>query len=105
TTSIGVAVLIFTKLLLIPVALSYIGVSKKAARIAIEKDRAGEENRGFLGHVWHGLDRFTERRWATAVIALSLGVTAIGSVVMLDLKVGDLDPGAPELRPESRYNR
>ncbi|VTQ01178.1 transporter [Pseudomonas aeruginosa] len=24
---------------------------------------------------------------------------------MLDLKIGDLDPGAPELRPDSRYNR
>jgi predicted RND superfamily exporter protein len=105
TTSIGVAVLIFTKLLLIPVALSYLGVSKKAARIAIEKDRAGAENRGLLGHLWHGLDRFTERPWATAVIALSLLVTAVGSWVMLDLKVGDLDPGAPELRAESRYNR
>ncbi|HHQ2900897.1 TPA: efflux RND transporter permease subunit [Pseudomonas aeruginosa] len=105
TTSIGVAVLIFTKLLLIPVALSYIGVSKKAALIAIEKDRAGEQNRGFLGHVWHGLDRFTERPWAIAVIALSVLVTAFCSVVMLDLKIGDLDPGAPELRPDSRYNR
>ncbi|HBN9633852.1 TPA: MMPL family transporter [Pseudomonas aeruginosa] len=105
TTSIGVAVLIFTKLLLIPVALSYIGVSKKAALIAIEKDRAGEQNRGFLGLVWHGLDRFTERPWAIAVIALSVLVTAFCSVVMLDLKIGDLDPGAPELRPDSRYNR
>ncbi|HBX55682.1 MAG TPA: RND transporter, partial [Pseudomonas sp.] len=105
TTSIGVAVLIFTKLLLIPVALSYIGVSEKAARIAIEKDRAGEQNRGLLGHVWHGLDRFTERRWATVVIGLSVVVTVVCSVVMLDLKIGDLDPGAPELRPDSRYNR
>src|SRR5690554_1132386 len=32
TTSIGVAVLIFTKLFLIPVVLSYIGVSDRAAR-------------------------------------------------------------------------
>lgn len=105
TTSIGVAVLIFTKLLLIPVALSYLGVSEKAARIAIEKDRAGAENRGILGRIWHGLDRFTERRWATLVIAASLLVTAGGSVVMMHLKVGDLDPGAPELRPDSRYNQ
>src|SRR3990167_5167160 len=105
TTSIGVAVLIFTKLLLIPVALSYIGVSKKAARIAIEKDRAGEQNRSLLGHVWHGLDRFTERRWATVVIVLSVVVTVVCSVVMLDLKTADLAPGAPELRPDSRYNR
>jgi predicted RND superfamily exporter protein len=105
TTSIGVAVLIFTKLLLIPVALSYIGVSEKAARIAIEKDQAGEANRGLLGRIWKSLDRFTERRWATAVIVMSVAVTAVGCVVMLHLKVGDLDPGAPELRPDSRYNR
>ena len=45
TTSIGVAVLIFTKLILIPVALSYIGVSKKAAQIAIDKDQAGQANK------------------------------------------------------------
>ncbi|MFV0926595.1 RND transporter [Pseudomonas sp. 1239] len=105
TTSIGVAVLIFTKLLLIPVALSYLGVSAKAARIAIAKDQAGEAGRGFLGRVWHGLDRFTERPLATAIIAFSLLVTVLGSAVMMHLKVGDLDPGAPELRPDSRYNR
>ncbi|WP_286977394.1 MMPL family transporter, partial [Pseudomonas sp.] len=105
TTSIGVAVLIFTKLLLIPVALSYLGVSKKAARFAIAKDQAGEANRGFLGHIWNGLDRFTGRPTATVVIALSLVATVLGSVVMMDLKVGDLDPGAPELRADSRYNR
>ncbi|OQR36641.1 RND transporter [Pseudomonas sp. Bc-h] len=105
TTSIGVAVLIFTKLLLIPVALSYLGVSQRAARIAIEKDRAGEANKGVLGRIWRGLDRFTERRWATLVIAVSLLVTAGGSAVMMHLKVGDLDPGAPELRPDSRYNQ
>ncbi|MFJ3483208.1 RND family transporter [Pseudomonas sp. NPDC090202] len=105
TTSIGVAVLIFTKLLLIPVALSYLGVSQRAARIAIEKDRAGEANKGILGKVWRSLDRFTERRWATLVIAVSVLVTAGGSAVMMHLKVGDLDPGAPELRPDSRYNQ
>jgi len=105
TTSIGVAVLIFTKLLLIPVALSYIGVSKKAALIALEKERAGAENRNWLGHIWHGLDRFTERRWAIAVISISVVVTVICSIVMLDLKIGDLDPGAPELRADSRYNQ
>ena len=105
TTSIGVAVLIFTKLLLIPVALSYLGVSQKAARIAIAKDQAGEANRGVLGRIWHGLDRFTERPLATAVIALSLVVTLAGTAVMMHLKVGDLDPGAPELRADSRYNR
>ncbi|WP_313054245.1 efflux RND transporter permease subunit [Pseudomonas lopnurensis] len=104
TTSIGVAVLIFTKLLLIPVALSYVGVSKKAARIALEKDRAGAENRNLLGRIWSGLDRFTRRRWAIGAIAVSLVITVVCSVVMRDMQIGDLDPGAPELRADSRYN-
>jgi predicted RND superfamily exporter protein len=52
------------------------------------------------------LERFTERRWATAALALALLLAAGGLVVgTLQLKIGDLDPGAPELRRESRYNR
>src|SRR5207249_10056137 len=29
----------------------------------------------------------------------------LGIIVSQHLKIGDLDPGAPELRPDSRYNR
>ncbi|HDZ56356.1 MAG TPA: RND family transporter [Pseudomonas xinjiangensis] len=105
TTSIGVTVLIFTKLILIPVALSYIGVSKKAARLAIEKDAAEQENKSWQGKIWQGLDLFTQRKWATAAIAVSVLITGVSAVVMMDLKIGDLDPGAPELRADSRYNR
>ena len=105
TTSIGVAVLIFTKLILIPVALSYIGVSKKAAQIAIDKDQAGQANKNWLGRVWQRLDYFTERKWALMAISASVLVTAISTVLMMDLQIGDLDPGAPEVRPNSRYNQ
>jgi predicted RND superfamily exporter protein len=38
TTSIGITVLVFTKLVLIPVTLSYIGVSEAAARRALAED-------------------------------------------------------------------
>ncbi|MBQ0744712.1 MAG: MMPL family transporter [Pseudomonas sp.] len=105
TTSIGVTVLIFTKLILIPVALSYIGVSKKAARLAIEKDAAEQQNKSWQGKIWQGLDLFTQRKWATVAIAVSVLLTGVSAVVMMDLKIGDLDPGAPELRADSRYNR
>lgn len=105
TTSIGVAVLIFTKLIFIPVALSYVGVSHKAAQRAVEKERLGDRASSSLGRCWGGLVHFTERRWAVAAIIVSVALTAVCSVVMMDLKVGDLDAGAPELRPESRYNR
>lgn len=105
TTSVGVSVLIFTKLVLIPVALSYIGVSSAAARRALAEDADAQQGRGMLARLWAGLDRLTERRGALIAIGLGLVVTVIGSVVMTQLRIGDLDPGAPELRRDSRYNR
>ncbi|MGV8917000.1 MAG: efflux RND transporter permease subunit [Pseudomonas sp.] len=104
TASIGVAVLIFTSLLMMPVALSYIGVGAKAAERALKIDSRAEQNRGF-GKLWSMLDRFTTRRWATGalVVAVLLGIG--GFVVSQQLKIGDLDSGAPELRADSRYNR
>jgi predicted RND superfamily exporter protein len=104
TASVGVAVLIFTNLLLLPVLLSYTGVSLKAAERSLREER--EETRGQgLGRLWLMLDRFTTARWAYAAIAVFAVLTVIGFVVRSQLQVGDLDPGAPELRPDSRYNR
>jgi len=104
TASIGVAVLIFTNLLLLPVLLSYSGVSAAAAERSLKDER--EETRGKgLGKLWLLLDRFTTRRWALGAVVCA-AVLAIGGFAMsLNLKIGDLDPGAPELRSDSRYNR
>ena len=100
TASIGVAVLIFTNLLLLPVLLSYVGVSAAAARRCLRADSAGAS-----GGVWRVLERFTQRRWAVGAIAVALLLAAGGFAVSTRLKIGDLDPGAPELRADSRYNR
>ncbi|MGH6623563.1 MAG: efflux RND transporter permease subunit, partial [Burkholderiaceae bacterium] len=104
TASIGVAVLIFTNLLLLPVLLSYTGVSARAAEHSLKEER--EETRGQgLGKVWLWLDRFTTRPWAIGAIAVSAVLAVVGYGVSTQLKIGDLDPGAPELRADSRYNR
>ena len=104
TASIGVAVLIFTSLLLMPVALSYIGVGRKAAERALRIDSRAAAHRGF-GKLWDVLDRFTERKWATAAVLVSVAMGAGGLWTSLQLKIGDLDSGAPELHADSRYNR
>jgi predicted RND superfamily exporter protein len=104
TASIGVAVLIFTSLLLMPVALSYIGVGCKAAARALKIDTRAAEHRG-LGKLWDLLDRFTTRKWATGTVLVAVLLGVGGFVVSLQLKIGDLDSGAPELRADSRYNR
>ncbi|MFZ2949894.1 MAG: MMPL family transporter [Desulfuromonadaceae bacterium] len=104
TASIGVAILIFTNLLLLPVLLSYTGVSLAAAKRSLNEDALERSGRG-LGAVWNYLDLFTERRWATGAIAVSAVLAVLGLIMSSHLKVGDLDAGAPELRPDSRYNR
>ena len=104
TASIGVAVLIFTNLLLLPVLLSYTGVSAKAAERSLRAESEASRNHG-LGAVWALLDRFTTRKWALGAVALALILAAGGLAIGRHLKIGDLDPGAPELRTDSRYNR
>lgn len=103
TASIGVAVLVFTNLLLLPVLLSYVGVGRRAAERALE-----QEQRQIAGHrgLWVWLDHFAEKRsWALTAVLLSLAMGVGGFVVSTRLQIGDLDPGAPELRANSRYNQ
>ncbi len=104
TASIGVAVLIFTSLLLMPVALSYIGVGRTAAERALRIDSRAAQHRGF-GKLWDLLDLFTRRKWATGAVLVATLMGIGGFMVSLQLKIGDLDSGAPELREDSRYNR
>lgn len=102
--SIGVAVLIFTNLILLPILLSYTGVSARAAERSLRAEQADAE--GAAKHpLWALLDRFTQRPWATVAVAVGLAMGVGGFLVSTQLKIGDLDPGAPELRADSRYNR
>ncbi|MES2127166.1 MAG: MMPL family transporter [Pseudomonadota bacterium] len=104
TASLGVAVLIFTNLLLLPVLLSFVGVSARAAARTVHAEDDEEHGRG-LGKLWFMLDRFTERKWATGAVLVALALATGGLALSAHLQIGDLDPGAPELRRDSRYNR
>ena len=102
--SIGVAVLIFTNLILLPIGLSYTGVSAKAATRSLRAEQA--DDTGAAKHpMWAFLDRFTQRPWATVAVVAGLLMGVGGFAASTQLKIGDLDPGAPELRADSRYNR
>jgi predicted RND superfamily exporter protein len=102
--SLGVGMLIFTNLILLPILLSYTGVSAGAAARSLRAEAA--EASGQARHpLWALLDRFTGRRWATGAIMAALLLAAGGYALSTRLKIGDLDPGAPELRADSRYNR
>jgi predicted RND superfamily exporter protein len=99
--SLGVGVLILTNLILLPVLLSFTGVNAKAAQRSL-----GAEQPGAAKHpLWTALDRFTQKRYATIAVVAAAAMGAAGLAASTQLRIGDLDPGAPELRPDSRYNR
>ena len=96
--SIGVAILTVTNLLLLPILLSYTGVSPKAAARAVGKKEGEHPVVGLLL-------RFTEPRVARFVLLGAAVLTAGGMLLAHQLKIGDLDAGAPELRADSEYNQ
>jgi predicted RND superfamily exporter protein len=97
--SIGVAVIVFTNLILLPVAISYLGISKKAVERS-KRDAVREHP------FWRFLANVAHPTVAPIVVVLALaGGVACFFYQKANLQVGDLDQGAPELRPDSRYNK
>ncbi|BBB30491.1 efflux RND transporter permease subunit [Neptunomonas japonica] len=94
--SLGVAAIILTNLVLLPILMSYLGVSQKGIK------HLNKPATGFS--VWSIFVKFTQPK--IALITITLAVTTLGLSVYesRNLKVGDLDAGAPELRQDSRYN-
>ena len=98
SASIGVAVIIFTKMFLLPLLMSYLDVSEAGLRR--QRQRMGSS------YQWaHTLSCFAEPRMAWVAVGLSAVIFVVGFTMSRDLKIGDLDPGAPELRVDSRYNK
>ncbi len=102
--SIGVGILIITNLMMLPAMLSYTGVSKSAAQRSLASTPApGEPRRKHM--LWDFLDRFTTRNYAIAALIFMAAIGSVGWYIGRGLQIGDLKPGAPELRQASQYNR
>ncbi|PKL96113.1 MAG: RND transporter [Gammaproteobacteria bacterium HGW-Gammaproteobacteria-8] len=100
TASIGVAVIIFTNLLLLPMLLSYVRMRKGDAFREKLYQKAAKTSA-----IWRMLAVFTRPVPAavTIVVAVLLFVGAIYKSG--DMQIGDSEAGVPELRADSRYNR
>lgn len=95
--SLGVAVIILTNLILLPVAISYMGISQRAIKQA--REEASRDH-----PFWRLLSGFASPAVAPISIVIALLAAGGGLWYGQNLKIGDLDQGAPELRPDSRYN-
>jgi predicted RND superfamily exporter protein len=100
--SLGVGVLILSNLILLPMLLSYgwSGAAKHFRPQDLDTELTDSRRRA-----WELLVHFTARDWAGAAVVVAVILALVGITVGGGLKIGDLDPGAPELRADSRYNR
>ena len=95
--SIGVAAIVFTNLVLLPVIMSYIGVTDRG--VAHMKIDPNKRHR-----LWSLVSLCATRKVAVVSIILALIGYGVGIIGGQNMAIGDLDKGAPELRPDSRYN-
>jgi predicted RND superfamily exporter protein len=97
TASIGVAIVILTDLVLLPVVVSYAPCDADyCARV--------QHRRQSLAVVWHRLAGVTSRGPALTIIVVAAVVAALGWWKGRETPIGDTQAGVPELRPNSRYN-
>jgi predicted RND superfamily exporter protein len=95
--SIGVAVIIVTNLIALPIVMSYVGVTKSA----INHERKSLEH---ISIVEKFFANFAKPFMAKIALAVGAVLFVVGLYFSQFMKIGDLDAGAPELRPDSVYN-
>jgi predicted RND superfamily exporter protein len=97
TASLGVAVIILTDLLLVPVLLSYVNLGEGyEARL---RTRASK-----MDPLWNTLGKVVAPRNAAIIVTVAAVLFVVGGWKATQIKIGDLHPGVPELRADSQYN-
>ncbi len=98
TASIGVAIVILTDLVLLPVLVSWVKWDDKyRARVEVRQHK--------LSELWDKLANITNRGPAAVIIGISIVLGILGAWKGRETPIGDTQAGVPELRPDSRYNR
>ncbi len=97
TAGLGVAVIIFTNLFLLPVLLSYVNFTDKYKQKLIKRVEK-------LEPYWIFMAKVTKPKNAFIIILISIALFMVGGWKAAGIKIGDLHHGVPELRVDSRYN-
>ncbi len=97
TASIGVAMVIFTNLFLLPVLASYLDFKN------IYQDKLSKRA-SYLIPFWKKLSSLVDKKNAIPIVIVALLLFAFGFWKGSEIKIGDLHSGIPELHEDSRYN-
>jgi predicted RND superfamily exporter protein len=97
TASLGVAIVILTDLILLPVLVSFVGFDAGyRARV--------DHRQALLAQLWKRLAKVTNRGPSLIIIAAAVLLAVVGVWKGRETPIGDTQAGVPELRPNSRYN-
>ncbi|WP_428636537.1 efflux RND transporter permease subunit [Shewanella sp.] len=94
SASLGVAVIILTNLVLLPLLISYTEVKALPPK---ENSRVDE--------LWRKLSYFATPKYAAVVLVATVVLYGVGLQQANKMKIGDLQGGAPALHFDSRYNQ
>lgn len=98
TASLGVFSLFFTNLILLPILLSGVRLNPKIRR-KIERRRAR------MDPFWSSIAYVATRRGALLVSVICAALAVVGYTQAIQVRIGDMEHGVPELRDSSRYNQ
>ncbi|QYK03020.1 efflux RND transporter permease subunit [Shewanella psychrotolerans] len=93
SASLGVAVIILTNLILLPLLISFIEVKPLTVKADNKIDK-----------LWLRLSYFATPKYAAVVLVLTVLLYGVGLQQANEMKIGDLQGGAPALHVDSRYN-
>ncbi len=97
TASMGVAIIILTNLILIPVLLSYITPAEKYRQNLFRHVQ-------LFASVWDKLAIVSHKKPAMMIIMLGSVLSLLGYSTGSDITIGDLHRGVPEFRENAVYN-
>lgn len=98
TASMGVAVIILTNLVLLPVLMSYLKLDDKYKAKFAGKERRSDK-------FWDTIASCSSPKVAAVILLFTAILFAFGWSQSLQMKIGDLHAGAPALHADSRYNQ
>ena len=98
TASMGVAVIILTNLLLLPVLMSYLTLDDKYKSKFVGKEKRAEK-------FWDMIAHCSSPKVAGFILVITSLLFVGGWYQSQKMKIGDLHAGAPALQESSRYNQ
>jgi len=99
TATIGVALIIITNLILLPILLSTIN-TKNLGKFCKKCQEKKKKDSKF----WKSIAGFAKNPLAALSVLVLIGLFGFGYIKSQDMKIGDSQTGVPELRPDARYN-